>query len=147
MEQEKKPQYKFFERHLIRRQEDVGVEGFAFTKSDFEDLIDSFTPKQDIPTILGVGVADLDRFCNVIYGMKYNETYQALLMQANYCWRSAIKVLARSGNAQAMKQMAEITGIGKEDATERVQINFMSDVPTNMPSDEELLKEQEDDDN
>ena len=45
------------------------VQGFDFTRSDFEDLIDNFTPIDDIPVLLSVSKDDLDRFCFEVYNL------------------------------------------------------------------------------
>lgn len=144
MEQEQ-PKYRFFEKHLIKTKESKTVEGFAFDQNDFENLIDDFTPYKDIPMLLGVRHVDLDRFCQVIYGLDYKATYDRLLCMAQRYQRAAIVMLAKSGNQTALKMSASITGVG-DSQVDNTNITFISDVPIGALSDEDRVKEQEESD-
>lgn len=127
--------YKFYERHLIKRQSNVAVEGFSFTKDDLENLIDNFTPPDDIHILLGTNERYLDEFCLTIYGLRFQDAYLALLKQAQYYVRSSIFLLARLGNNTALKQQAEITGIGKEQQDQQISVSFVDSVPHDIQPD------------
>lgn len=138
---QKKQGYKFFERHLIKRSSNIAVEGFNFTKDDFENLIDNFTPPDDIHILLGTNEEGLDIFCLTIYGLRFEDAYHALLKQAQYYVRSSIMFLARMGNNTALKQQSEITGIGKEQQDQQISISFIDNVPSDTPSDVDIISD------
>lgn len=117
---------------------DESAPGFDFTRGDFEDLIDNFTPFEDIPILLGVTRPELDDFCNYIYRMKYKETYDNLLRRAELYFRKAMMSLSKSGNPSAIKVSAEYyVGLGAIDKNES-KIIFMNNMP-NADSDVDLL--------
>lgn len=122
------PSYKFYRAHLIKSQSDVSVEGFNFTKSEFEDLIDNFTPTNDIPILLGVSKKDLDKFCLSVYNSDFMTSYSALLAQSKLIRRKVIRKLADEGNNVALKQISEISGVGKE-SSQDINITVLSNVP------------------
>lgn len=83
------------------------VKGFEFDTNTFEDLLDNFTPMEDVHTILGITEADLDVFCKRAYGMNYKETYNALMSRAMFYNRKAFNILAKKGNQTAMNIVAK----------------------------------------
>ena len=122
---------------------DQAVPGFDFTRSDFEDLIDNFTPIDDIPVLLGVSKADLDRFCFEVYNQKFKQAYDSLLLRAQLYYRKAMFMLSKSGNPTAIKVASEFyVGLGSMDKTEN-QVIFVSSVPQNAKSDVEILQEKQ----
>lgn len=117
--------------------------GFNFTRNDFEDLIDNFTPFEDIPLLLGVKHAELDEFCNYIYNMNYKTTYDVLLKRSELYYRKAMMMLSKSGNPTAIKVSAEYyVGLGAVDKSEQ-KITFIGVMPE-AESDEEKLKKEQD---
>lgn len=122
------PSYKFYRAHLIKSSSDIAVEGFSFTKSDFEDLIDNFTPIDDIPVLLGCSKADLNVFCLSIYNADFSSAYAGLLAQAKVYHRKIIRKLAGEGNTMALKQLPELSGVAKESPND-ISITILNDVP------------------
>ena len=111
------------------------VPGFNFDKNDFEDLIDNFTPKDDIPTLLGVSHPQLDIFCTSVYNMKFNDTYKMLITRAQLYYRKAMFSLSKSGNPTAIKIASEFyVGLGSTEGTKPhiTIINNMPDVPSDV---------------
>ena len=81
----------------------VIVDGYAFDSYTFEDLIDNFTPQDDIPIMLGVTRGDLDYWCRQVYnGMDFPEAFAFLSRKALYYCRKAYTNLSKSGNNTAM---------------------------------------------
>ena len=83
------------------------VEGFNFTRNDFEDLIDNFVAPEVIPILLQVSHAELDVFCKEIYRMDFKTTYDVLFQRANLYYQKAMFSLSKSGNPTAIKVTAE----------------------------------------
>lgn len=80
---------------------------FPFDVDTFENLIDTFTPFEAIPSLLRTDVGTIERFCKYVYGMTFKETYLYLLGISEMYARGAIKNLAFVGNNTALKIMAE----------------------------------------
>ncbi len=116
--------------------------GFNFNRNDFEDLIDNFTPLEDIPILLGVSHGELDTFCNYIYRTNFKVTYENLLRRSQLYYRKAMMSLSKSGNPTAIKVSAEYyVGLGTVDKSEQ-QIVFLNEMP-DSPSDlDRLIKKQ-----
>lgn len=74
-------------------------EGFHFDVNMFENLIDWWTPKNEIPVILRCSLSDLDRFCFVVYKMNYDEVYNFLSGITNAFMRKTFKNHANAGHA------------------------------------------------
>ena len=111
------------------------VPGFNFDKNDFEDLIDNFTPKDDIPILLGVTHPQLDIFCMSVYHMKFNDTYKMLLKRSELYYRKAMFNLSKSGNPTAIKIASEFyVGLGNVEGSKPhiTIINNMPDVPSDV---------------
>ncbi len=122
---------------------DQTAPGFNFTRNDFEDLIDNFTPFEDIPILLQVKHAELDDFCNHIYNMNYKQTYDNLLRRSEFYFRKSMMSLSKSGNPTAIKVSAEFyVGLGAVDKQEQ-KITFIGVMPEAESDMEKLKKEQE----
>lgn len=122
---------------------DETAPGFNFTRNDFEDLIDYFTPFEDIPILLGVKHAELDEFCKFIYNMNYKDTYDNLLRRSNLYFRRSMISLSKSGNPTAIKVAAEYyVGLGAVDKQEN-KITFIGVMPEVESDVERLRREQE----
>ena len=115
------------------------VKGFNFTRNDFEDLIDNFTPFDDIPILLGVCHRDLDKFCMQIYRSNFKTTYDNLLKRAQLYYRKSMMMLSKMGNPSAIKLSAEYyVGLGKV-ADNDNRITFVTNMPI-TESDVEVIK-------
>lgn len=120
------------------------MEEFDFDRDTFEDLIECYTPIDDIPVLLGVSKSDLDFFCKYIYNQDYKTAYGALLMKSNAHNRKAFNSLSKKGNQTAMKIVAEqFMGLGKIDNNE-APIQFICNVPA-VKSDVENLSDSDTD--
>lgn len=75
--------------------------------NSFEDLIDNFTPVDDILSILNVSEKKLDSFCKKYYNMPYRDTYRDLSARAMYYNRKAFNQLAKEGNGKAIDVVAK----------------------------------------
>lgn len=116
------------------------VQGFNFNRNDFEDLIDNFTPFEDIPILLGVQHAKLDEFCNEIYNMNFKVTYDTLVKRAELYYRKAMFSLSKAGNPTAIKVSSEFyVGLGRVNENDN-RITFIGMMPT-APSDVDSLKD------
>lgn len=132
-----------FEKFSLLHPEDKFKEipGFDFTQNDFEDLIDNFTPIDDINVLLGVSPTDLDKFCKLCYNMNFKDTYDTLLRRANAYFRKAMFSLSKSGNPTAIKVAAEFyVGLGAVDKSEH-KLVFVSNIPQDVKSDVEKLQD------
>lgn len=122
--------------------------GFNFTRDDFENLIDDFTPVNDIPVLLGVKDYELDKFCNYIYNMDFKPTYEVLLKRAQLYYRKAMMSLSKSGNPSAIKIASEFyVGLGKniDDDSRFTIVNVMPSTQSDFekkfqPNNEDNLK-------
>lgn len=117
------------------------VEGFNFTRNDFEDLIDNFTDEDTILILLQITRPELDKFCNEVYHMNYKETYEVLYQRAQLYYRKAMMMLSKSGNPSAIKvaseYFAKLGGVNTDDN----KITFVGVMPVSQ-SDVELLQKQ-----
>lgn len=117
-------------RELLRSaRENYKVKGFWFDVNTFENLIDCYTPKDTIPIILRCKHADLDRFCQVVYGMKFNETYTVLIGITDMFMRKAIKGHSNNGNPTAMKIAAEhFMDLREQEQKDGINITIFNDL-------------------
>lgn len=116
--------------------------GFSFTRNDFEDLIDNFTPFEDIPILLGVKHVELDEFCNHIYNMNYKDTYDNLLRRSEFYFRKSMFSLSKGGNPTAIKVAAEFyVGLGAVDKQEN-RITIVNSMPEAESDLEKLRRSQ-----
>lgn len=116
------------------------VEGFNFTRDDFEDLIDNFTDEDSILLLLQVDRPQLDKFCMEIYNMKFKETYQVLYQRAQLYYRKAMMNLSKSGNPSAIKVAAEYYAKLGGSNSQEDKITFVGVMPIS-DSDVDLLRE------
>lgn len=115
------------------------VEGFNFNRNDFEDLIDNFTPLEDIPLLLGVSHADLDRFCYDIYNMDFKHTFESLLKRAELYYRKSMMMLSKAGNPSAIKVTSEhYVGLGSSDKQSE-HITFIGVMPDTQSDLQKLI--------
>lgn len=78
------------------------IPGFDFDVDTFENLLDNFVPYDMVAKILRVSISDLDKFCHIVYNMKYSEAYNVLTGIADMFLRRSVKNLAHSGNGTAL---------------------------------------------
>ena len=114
---------------LKSSRQNVKVDGFWFDVDTFENIIDCFTPEKMVPVILRCTGADLDRFCQIVYGMKYSETYTILSGITDMYMRKSFKAHSNLGNPTAMKVVAEhFMNLKNEDQSGGVNIVFCNDL-------------------
>lgn len=105
------------------------IYGFDFDVDTFENLIDCFTPKENIPVILGVQRSKLDVFCNRAYGMNYDEVYVRLSGITDSWSRKVIKNLSASGNSTALNIMSKhFMGLSDDNKNQGVNITIVNDL-------------------
>ena len=93
--------------HDFLNRENQVIDGFSFDQDTFENLIDYYTPLNDIPLILNVTGVQLDTFCKTIYGFDFKTTYDYLSRRSQFYTRKAFTQLAYGGNAAAIKVASE----------------------------------------
>ncbi len=118
------------------------VNGFDFTRDDFENLIDNFTDQDSIMRILRVSHDDLDVFCNAIYNMNFKETYIVLYEKAQLYFRTAMISLSKAGNPSAIKVATEYYLKLGNNSNPDDKITFVGFMPLEK-SDVELLAEKQ----
>lgn len=86
----------------------ISVDSCNWSVNQFENLIDSFVPKDMIKVALRTDKAHLDKFCRVVYnGLNFDETYAFLSSISDACLRNAVNTLAQMGNATALNIAAK----------------------------------------
>lgn len=126
-----------------KRSENTEVPDFDFDRDTLEDLIECYTPLEEILALLGVEHKEMDRFCFAVYNMNFKDAYFHLLYKSDAHNRKAFNMLAKQGNQTAMKIVAEhFMKIGKVDQNE-VKVQFVCDVPTVESDVEKLGKKEE----
>lgn len=115
------------------KRKNIHPKGFDFDMELFEDLIDNFTPYDDIHVILNCTNADLDRFCNVCYnGMNFNEVFDYLVKRANYYNRKAFNKLSKAGNASCVGIVSKhFMKLEEEDKNKALRIQICGNIPLN----------------
>lgn len=102
------PEVPLYSNMLSANRKNIHVDGFDFDVDTFENLIDNYTPMENIITILSgicrkkITQANLDDFCYLVYGMDFKETYKFLSGITDMYMRKVFKNLAASGNTTAM---------------------------------------------
>lgn len=110
--------------------ENVVIEGFAFDSYTFEDLIDNFTPEEDIPLVLRVDKSDLDYWCMKVYNVPYHEAYVFLSKMGLFYCRKAFTQLAKSGNNTAIKTVGEhFMKLGQDQARKEAIVPILTVMP------------------
>ena len=116
--------------------ENVVVDGFAFDSYTFEDLIDNFTPEEDIPLVLRVNKSQLDYWCMQVYNVPYHEAYVFLSKMGLFYCRKAFTQLAKSGNNTAIKTVGEhFMKLGQEQARKEAIVPILTVMPSGGTSD------------
>lgn len=110
------------------KRENKHPDGFSFDMDTFENLIDFFTPKENIPTLLRCSIKTLDEFCKICYGMNFSDTYNYLSGIADMLMRGTFKKLAAMGNTTAVKIVSEHFMNLKENKTADVNITIVNDL-------------------
>lgn len=107
------------------------VDGFWFDSYLFEDLIDNFTPEEDIPIVLRVNKTELDFWCNKVYNVPFHEAYVFLSKMALFYCRKAFTNLSKSGNNTAIKTVGEhFMKLGQDQAKKESIIPILTVMPT-----------------
>lgn len=113
----------------------VKVEGYDFDVDMFENMIDNFVPYNNIPLLLSASckkklcIADLDRFCKIVYGMDYKDTYEILSGITDMQMRKVFKNLAASGNATAIAINAKhFMHLEDENKNDAINIRILNDL-------------------
>lgn len=105
-------------------------EGFWFDMDMFENLIDAWTPKEDVCTILQATHQELDAFCKECYGYDFDRTYSILKAISMMGMRKSVSTLAKAGNSSALviaaKNFAELNDGGNDG---QINITFKNDLP------------------
>lgn len=110
--------------------ENQSVDGFSFDQDTFENLIDYYTPLNDIPVILNVEHVDLDNFCKQLYGFDFKTTYDILSKRSQFYTRKAFTTLAYGGNAAAIKVASEsYMGLIKQEESADKKVIIMGAIP------------------
>ena len=114
---------------LDPRRKNAQIEGFDFDTDTFENILAAFTPKENVPVILGVSKSKLDEFCYKAYGFSYNEAYVRLSGIADFWMRKAIGNLAVSGNGTALSIAAKhFMGLRDEEEKKAVTVTIVNDL-------------------
>lgn len=104
------------------------LDEFTFSREQFEDAIDCFTPLDEVRLVLHTSKAELDRFCSIAYSSDFAESYYNLSGMAKFYGRKAIKNLAFAGNNTALKVFADnFMNFNSNDSVTKIQI--VSDIP------------------
>lgn len=118
------------QRDEFLHRENKSLPGFDFDMDIFENLIDNYTPKDDIPLLLGVSVSDMDYFCMKLYDCNFSETYDILSRRALYYNRLAFNNLSKSGNAAAINVVAKyFMKLDDEDKAKALKIEVVNSIP------------------
>lgn len=110
------------------KRENKKPDGFNFDMDTFENLIDFFTPMENIPVILRCSWTELDDFCKICYRMNFKDTYNYLSGISDALMRGTFKKLAGMGNTSAIKIVSEHFMNLKENKSSNVNITFVNDL-------------------
>lgn len=129
------PEVPLYSNMLSANRKNIRIEGYDFDVDTFENLIDNYTPMDNIVVILSgitrkqLTIADMDRFCNIVYGMDFKEAYKFLTGITDMYMRKVFKNLAASGNTTAMsinaKYFMKLEDDSKNDA---INIRILNDL-------------------
>lgn len=117
--------------YLKNNRPNIKPDGFDFDVNTFENLIDAWTPIEDIPMLLRCNHSVLDAFCNIVYKMDFTTTYNFLLGVSKMFMRKTFSGLARQGNATACSVVAKSFLKVDDDKSQNVNVTFVNDLPDN----------------
>lgn len=105
------------------------VVGFDFDQNQFENLIDCWTPYDQIPVILDTSITKLNEFCFELYNMDYKDTYSRLTGLCDAYARKTIKTLAGMGNTSALNIMAKhFMQLDEQKQKDAINITIVNDL-------------------
>lgn len=114
---------------LKKNRTNCKVDGFNFDVNTFENVIDAFVPEKNVPVILQCDYSTLDRFCEIVYGMKFKDAYRVLSGISDMFMRQAISSLARNGNNTALNIASKhFMGLTEDGNKEAVSITIINDL-------------------
>lgn len=129
------PEVPLYSNMLSARRQNKQVEGFDFDVDTFENLIDCYTPYENIPLLLSgtsskiYNETDIDKFCKLVYNMDFKTTYKLLIGITDMQMRKVFKNLAACGNATAIainaKHFMKLEDDKKNDA---INIRIVNDL-------------------
>lgn len=93
---------------------------FGFDIDTFENLCADFCTEEDFPIILNCTIAQLDKFCMLVYRQDFHNTYNRLSIIAKQAMKRCYRNLAKSGNATAIN-------------TQNMYVNFNKDNNSGQP--------------
>lgn len=103
-------------------------EGFPFDVNTFENVIDAYTPEDQVPVVLNCSLSTLNAFCNIVYKMPFTQTYRFLSGITDMYMRRSIKGLASSGNTTALNIAREhFLKLNSEQDSHNVSVTFLDD--------------------
>lgn len=104
---------------------------FVFDQDMLENYLSCFTPKENIPTVLGCTKTNLDEFCRACYGCGWDEAYLNLTGLADALARQAVQKLAFMGNQTALKILTEhMMKLDRDEQANTLRVQIVADVPT-----------------
>lgn len=129
------PEVPLYANMLSARRQNTRVPGFDFDVDTFENLIDCYTPYENIPLLLSgtsgkmYTETDIDNFCKLVYKMDFKTTYKLLIGITDMQMRKVFKNLAASGNATAIAINAKHFMKLEEDAkNDAINIRIVNDL-------------------
>ena len=123
------PNVPIYDDLLDPKRKNAKIPGFHYDTDTFENLIDCFTPMKNIPVILNTRFSDLDMFCQIAYGMNFQDTYIRLSGITDAWSRKVIKNLSSSGNSTALNIMSKhFMGLSDDNKNQGVNITIVNDM-------------------
>lgn len=118
-----------YDEYRLNAVENRHPDGFWFDMNQFENLIDAWTPKEDILTILQTSPNELDNFCKICYGENFDRVYEILHAISTMGFRKSVTFLAKSGNSSALILAAKnFAGMQDDNQSSNVNITFKNDL-------------------
>lgn len=110
-------------------------DGFDYDADTFENLIDSYATQDEIKMVLSmksghkVDEPELDKFCRLLYGFDFRETYRILSGISNIHMKKIIKNLGASGNATALSLTSRyLMKMEEDDKKDAINIRILNDL-------------------
>ncbi|WP_281512171.1 hypothetical protein [Mammaliicoccus vitulinus] len=104
------------------------IDSFKFTIEEFENLIDLWTPFDEIPVLLRTTLQTLDDFCKQVYNMPFKDTYLYLTGITNLFMRKCHKSLAQKGHIGGLQRTDIYMGLNNTPES-NVNITIVNDLP------------------